>query len=236
MFRFKRFAVAQDRTAMKVGTDGVLLGAWVALGGCEARMLDIGAGSGLIALMLAQRSELSGARIDAVEIDDASAEQANDNIEMSPWSDRVELVHSDIQSFMPKERYDLIISNPPYFVDSLHSPVASRSVARHTTELSFEDLIASAVRLLKPMGRFAVILPVAESKIFDDLACGHLTLVRRCVVYGREGVAPKRYMSEYISGEASCDVSVEELTIEGSSRGDYSEEYRRLTANFYLKF
>ncbi len=234
MFRFKRFAVEDDRTSMKVGTDGVLVGAWVGLSGAERRILDIGTGSGLIALMVAQRTINS--KIDAVEIDESSAAQAAENISASQWSDRVEVIHSDIKSFVPNEKYDLIVTNPPYFVDSLLSPDLGRTMARHTTELSFSELVESVVRLLNVDGRFALILPTVESQIFDNEATGKLSLVRRCAVLGREDLPVKRYMSEYVLSSDFCEVEHEQIVIEGEKRGQYREEYRELTRDFYLKF
>ncbi len=222
---------------MKVGTDGVLLGAWVEVRGDESRVLDIGTGTGLIALMLVQRIDNSQVTIDAVEIDEASAEQARGNISRSPWAEQIELHHTDVQSFSPAERYDLIVTNPPYFVDSLRSPDRGRTTARHTTELSFADLINSAQRLLNPSGRLALILPVVESQRFEQEAFGLLKLVRRCEVFGREGLAAKRHLSEYVlSSSAESLQPLESLTIEGNARHQYTEQYRELTRDFYLKF
>lgn len=239
MFRFKRFSIRQDRTAMKVGTDGVLLGAWVSLRGCERRVLDIGTGTGVIALMVAQRSEDSGVVdvvVDAVEIDESSVQQARQNIADSPWADRVELHHVDIQSFEASDRYDLIVTNPPFFVDSLKCPDQSRMKARHTTDLPFRDLVASVVRLLNVGGRFALILPVAESQLFDNEAKGSLSLVRRCHLYSRADLPVRRYLSEYVLGDVGLEVTPEELTIEVGEHNNFTEEYRKITSDFYLKF
>ncbi len=236
MFRFKRFAINQDRTAMKVGTDGVLLGAWTALNGDEKRILDIGTGTGVIALMLAQRADCESVKIDAVETDLNSAEQAGENISESPWASQITLHHIDIQSFENDKKYDLIVSNPPYFVGSLLSPDESRTTARHTTELSFSDLVESVVRLLKPSGRFSLILPVAESQLFDVEALGQLSLVRRCHVSGRAELPTKRYMSEYILSGETVQPTYERLVIELDERNKYTEEYQNLTRDFYLKF
>ncbi len=233
MFSFKKFTIEQDRTAMKVGTDGVLLGAWVSMEGARS-ILDIGTGTGLIALMMAQRN--AAARVDAVEIDRASAEQAAENVSRSDWADRVSIHHSDIQSFAPAAKYDLIVTNPPYFVNSLHSPSSSRTAARHTCDLSFRDLALSAVRLLSGGGRFALILPLEESRLFDCEALGRLTLARRCEVRSREATPVKRVMSEYTLLREGVATTREELTIERGTPPQFSEEYRALTADFYLKF
>ncbi|MBQ6583784.1 MAG: methyltransferase, partial [Alistipes sp.] len=154
-FRFKQFKVEQDGVAMKVGTDGVLLGAWADCSSASS-ILDIGTGTGVIALMLAQRS--SARHIVGVDIDTAAVECAAANFAASPWAERLTAVESSVQEF-GGERFDLIVSNPPYFVDSLHSPDGQRTVARHTTELTFETLDCSVCRLLADGGRFALILP-----------------------------------------------------------------------------
>ncbi len=237
MFRFKRFSIEQDRTPMKVGTDGVLLGAWVSVRGDERRVLDIGTGTGLIALMLAQRLDNEDVYIDAVEIDEASAIQARENVAASPWARQVAVCHSDIQSFSPFAKYDLIVTNPPYFVDSLLSPNPGRTAARHTTELSFSDLIASVVRLLNPEGRLSLILPIVESQCFEQEAVGKLRLVRRCRLFGRETLPAKRDLCEYVLNDSTEELQPQEsLTIESGGRHQYTAQYRELTREFYLKF
>ncbi len=232
-FRFKKFEIAQDLTAMKVGTDGVLLGAWARVLGSEQNILDIGTGTGLIALMMAQRSVAQN--IVAVEIDEQSARQAAENMRGSQWSSRLSLVESAIQDYQSPQRFDLILSNPPYFIDSLLSKGESRTKARHTTELSFEDLAESIVRLLAPQGRFAVILPTAESQRFDAIIEGTLHLVRRCSVEGKIGGNVKRIMSEYSLTLATPTIE-EKIAIRDTPPSDYTPEYRALTADFYLKF
>ena len=144
---------------MKVGTDGTLLGAWASLRSAGT-ILDIGTGTGLIAIMAAQRSP--EARITAIDIDADCITQARENVAASPWSDRIEVVHSSLQDFEPAIRFERIISNPPYFVDSLRSPDAARSTARHTDTLPFAELSQGVSRLLSPTGRFALILPPPE--------------------------------------------------------------------------
>ncbi len=237
MFKFKRFAVEQDRTSMKVGTDGVLLGAWVDVRGCEGRILDIGTGTGVIALMMAQRVDDESVTIDTVEIDTESAEQARENIERSDWSKQLTVHNVGIQNFKPEFKYDLIVSNPPYFVDSLLSPNRGRTTARHTTELSFRELVEAVERLLSDDGRFALILPAAESQLFDKEADGVFRLIRRCSVLSRAGGAVKRYMSEYCL--VGCDMVSKEdesIVIYAEQAGEYTAEYKELTRDFYLKF
>ena len=229
-FSFKQFAIEQDDVAMKVGTDGVLLGAWA---GCEGakRILDIGTGTGVIALMLAQRN--SQAAIHAVEIDETATRRARSNFDMSPWAERLTVENCAVQEFAPSEKFDLIISNPPYFVDSLQCPDAKRTTARHTQDLTFEELDKTVCRLLADGGRFALILPTAE---FDRyLSVTQLYLVRQCDVYPKIGAAVKRVMAEFAMSE-NADIQRENITIEQGARGEYTDEYRALTKDFYLKF
>ena len=229
-FRFKQFAVEQDDVAMKVGTDGVLLGAWADCNGAK-RILDIGTGTGVIALMLAQRN--AEAELHAVEIDEVASCRARANFDMSPWTERLEVSCCAVQEFEPSEKFDLIISNPPYFVDSLLPPDSKRSTARHTHDLSFEELDSAVARLLADNGRFALILPTVE---FDKyLAITQLSLVRRCDVYPKVGAEVKRVMAEFAKSKPLAIVH-EYITIEVEKRGDYTEEYRTLTKDFYLKF
>ena len=160
---------------MKVGTDGVLLGAWAAVRPQDRRMLDIGTGTGLIALMLAQRAP--EAHVTGVDIDDVG--QARENAAASPWSGRVAFAQCPVQEFETPEPFDLIVSNPPFFVDSLTCPDGGRTAARHAVHLPFGDLRDAVLRLLAPGGRFAVILPTAEAERFLAVCAGRLALVRR---------------------------------------------------------
>ena len=154
-FRFKRFTVHQDRCAMKVGTDGVLLGAWTPLRPTDRRLLDIGTGTGLIALMLAQRAP--EAEVTGIDIDDVS--QARENAAASPWGGRLHFVQTPVQTFAPAGRFDRIVSNPPFFDATLPSPDAGRTTARHTVTLTFSELCDAVLRLLaSPQGTTAVVL------------------------------------------------------------------------------
>ncbi|MBO5235355.1 MAG: methyltransferase [Alistipes sp.] len=231
MFKFKQFTVHQQRSAMKVGTDGVLIGAWASVRPADRALLDIGTGTGLIALMLAQRNPK--AEVVAVEIDTESAAQACENVAESPWSDRIKVKRCAVQEFTPTMKFDLIVSNPPYFVDSLKCPDESRNTARHTDTLSFAELMHTAERLLAPDGRLAVIVP-AEAAL-SVIAAGKLHLVRRCDVRTKPNGAPKRVMLEF-SPRFEGVAAREELTIGDGSNGGYSPEYIALTRDFYLKF
>ena len=229
-FRFKQFAVEQEDVAMKVGTDGVLLGAWASCDGVK-RILDIGTGTGVIALMLAQRNHQ--AAIHAVEIDPTATQRARSNFDMSPWAERLTVENCAVQEFEPSDKFDLIVSNPPYFIDSLLPPDAKRSTARHTHDLTFEELDQAVTRLLADDGRFALILPTAE---FDRyLSLTHLHITRRCDMHPTTGAAVKRVMAEFAKHE-EAGAKHETITIEKAQRGDYTDEYRALTKDFYLKF
>ena len=229
-FRFKQFAVEQDDVAMKVGTDGVLLGAWVDCEGAK-HILDIGTGTGVIALQMAQRNQQ--AKVQAVEIDSTAALRARANFDASPWAERLEVEKTAVQEFAPAEKFDLIVSNPPYFVDSLLPPDAKRSTARHTHDLTFEELDEAVARLLAEGGRFALILPVAEFEKY--LTITQLNIVRRCDVHPIEGGAVKRIMAEFAKQKPTT-IAYETIAIEKGRRGDYTDDYRALTKDFYLKF
>ncbi|WP_274958263.1 tRNA1(Val) (adenine(37)-N6)-methyltransferase [Millionella massiliensis] len=254
-FRFKQFAVEQSRSAMKVGTDGVLLGAWVDLGLPGAtplnRILDIGTGTGVIALMLAQRTAAMGvtATIDGVEADPEATSEATLNFASSPWSDRLQTHLTPIQQYTSPTRYDLIVSNPPYFMagtdfrrgfdtsSAATQPTAARIAARHAEMLPYDDLIESTLRLLAPEGRFAAIFPYRESGIFIAKAAARGLYVQRMLeVHGAPHKPVKRVaveMSRHRTGRET--VIRESLSIE-DGHGHFTAAYRELTRDFYLKF
>ena len=229
-FRFKQFSIEQEDVAMKVGTDGVLLGAWVNCDGAR-RILDIGTGTGVIALMMAQRN--AEAKISAVEIDKTAIQRARGNFDMSPWAERLDVVCCAVQEFEPSEKFDLIISNPPYFVDSLLPPDGKRSTARHTHDLSFEELDKAVARLLTENGKFALILPTNEFEKYLTITQLHIS--RRCDICPIEGGVIKRVMGEFVK-QKPAKTECENIAIERGRRGDYCESYRTLTKDFYLKF
>ena len=298
-FSFKQFTVWQEHAAMRVGTDGVLLGAWCDLSSCVSvvipdestdrrqpenvcpadpsqildssnrdqtvwddhvqdereksvcgaqngadaetkkvgRVLDIGSGTGVIALMVAQRT--SNAQIDAVEPDSGSCEDALRNFAESPWADRLHLHGVTLQEYVScyaeKVQYDLIVSNPPYFVDSLKAPDPVRNAVRHAVSLPFEELLDGVKTLLAEHGRFAVILPVTEGVLLEKLALERsLHCVRKCLVQTKPGVPPKRVMMEF--GRKSVSLHSGLLIMETERHQEFTEEYRRLTRDFYLKF
>lgn len=209
---------------MKVGTDGVLIGAWADVEG-NSRILDLGTGSGLIALMLAQRN--SEAEILALDIDEQAAAQAQRNFALSPWAERLRVVHSNIVDYCPECKFDHIVSNPPYFVDSLHSPDAARTTARHTSSLDFEQIISSAERLLEPGGRLSVILPTDVASLFRCVAFERLWLTRQLDIVTKEGEVPRRTMMEFRLTAEPCMPRCDEMLM-------HSAQYKTLTQEFYL--
>lgn len=216
---------------MKVGTDGVLLGAWAAVRPADRTALDIGTGTGLIALMLAQRG--SALQVTGIDIDDVS--QARENADASPWGGRVHFERVPVQTFSPPSRFDLILSNPPFYVDSLTSPDAGRTRARHAASLPFEELRDAVVRLLADDGRFSLILPAEESGRFRQLAAGRLFPQRVTEVQTVPTAPVKRLLVEYAL--VPCDsVRCDRLVIGTGRHEEYTAEYRALTKDFYLKF
>ncbi len=231
-FQFKQFTICQSRSAMKVGTDGVLLGAWCRLHP-QGRVLDVGTGTGLIAIMAAQRSQ---ACIDAVELDFAAATEAAENAAHSPWGNRITVYGGDFGQFhaaTTKPVYCHILSNPPYFMQSLLPPDALRGQARHTGTLDYEALFEGASRLLLPNGRLSLVSPadVEEHLRFVAMLYGFYPQ-RLTYVTGIVGREPKRLLSEW--GRERCPVETHLLSIERKGEG-YTPEYIQLTRDFYLK-
>lgn len=228
-FRFKQFEVHHHRCAMKVNTDGVLLGAWVTAAGAK-RALDVGTGSGVIALMLAQRGV---AEVQAIEIDPEAAAQAQENFEASAWAGKLQAHPMALQQFNPTEPFDLIISNPPYFDNAYKTPLANRNLARHNDTLPLADLMAFAAQWLTPAGRLSVILPLEMEHTATSVARQHgLFVARSCYVRGRVGGEVKRVLLEFV--KAAVPVEQTTLAIETAPL-QYTDEYRALTKDFYLK-
>ena len=232
-FKFKQFQIHQDRCAMKIGTDGVLLGAWATLAQNPYSILDIGAGTGLIALMLAQRS--GAETIDALEIDERAYEQCVENFEASPWGDRLFCYHAGLDEFVDEieDTYDLIVANPPFYSEDVLSGNAARDRARQNRSLPFKDLLEGVSKLLASSGTFFTILPYIEEKRFIELAekVGlHPRQITR--VKGRPGSKIKRSLLQFSFNEK--EVIKDSLTIE-TERHQYTPEYIALTKEFYLK-
>ena len=227
-FRFKQFEIEQDRCAMKVGTDGVLLGAW-AQGGC--RILDIGSGTGLISLMMAQR--FPEAEVVGIDMDAGACGQARENVMASPFRDRVEIVCCRLQDFGAIGVFDAIVSNPPFFVDSLKNPDSKRTMARHTDSLPFRDLFAGVKRLLSDEGVFSAIVPVEVVEQFVAESCMlGFYLIRKCGVKTVERKQPKRFMLSFAKHRISPYEEYVETMMD--SQGNRSEWYRKITEEFYL--
>lgn len=231
-FSFKRFTVHQDRCAMKVGTDGTLLGAW-ANGGL--RILDVGTGTGLIALMMAQRFPLSS--VEAIDIDADACAQAVDNVLDSPFSSQIKVTNISFQDFVSQiggARYDTIVCNPPFFENSLSSPDAKRDIARHASALSFADLLAGVRSVIAPVGIFSVVLPVECYESFDaEARLVGFRCSRRTVMRTVPRKLPRRLLLEYML-EFKGECLIEEhsvLDLDGAN----SDWYKSLTADFYLQ-
>ena len=229
-FTFRQFTVQQDSCAMKVGTDGVLLGAW-ANGG--QRILDIGTGTGLIAMMMAQRCD--GASVTAVEIDGEAALQARQNISMSPFAERISVETVAIQDFSAEEPFDCIVSNPPYFVDALKNPDAQRATARHTDTLTYRQLFAAVKRLLADDGEFSAVIPAECLRQFiGEAYLAGLAMSRQCAIRTTPRKQPKRYLVAFRHAHKNGLPQTEEQCLQQAD-GLRSEWYAAITRDFYIK-
>ena len=232
-FRFKQFTIQHDKCAMKVGTDGVLLGAWaqpnyVPSGHLPCTILDVGTGSGLIARMLMQR--FPNATVEGIDIDPMAVEQAQEN--------GVTAFQSDLQHWQTENKgYDLIVSNPPYFQNSLKNPDFSRQTARHTDTLSYSDLMFHCARLLAPEGELALILPVeAETEIQNLAQQNGLLLVRLTRVFSKESKPARRLLLAFVKSETTGSrlPIIEDTLVLEDEHGGRSADYQKLTKDFYL--
>jgi len=230
-FSFKQFTIYQDKSAFKVGTDGVLLGAYADLNGVT-NILDIGSGTGLLSIMLAQRCE---AMITAIEPDHDSFIQSCENVNLVEWQKRIKIVNSDLQNFnSDNEKFDLIVTNPPYFCDSLKSPDPRKSAARHNDSLTTVEIVTGVKRLLKDDGRLQLILPYVEGNVFIADAsrygfyCNNILKIRPL---------PESEIRRLIlTFTRTKKIPVEKfLTIE-HGRHQFTDDYINLTKDFYLKF
>lgn len=231
-FHFKQFSIAQDRCSMKVGTDGVLLGAWADVEGA-GRMLDIGTGTGVIAIMLAQRNER--AEVHAVEIDEASYTQACENMMTSPWANRLYAHHDSIQHFAKKSslRFDLIVSNPPFFSGGTLSNSQDKTSVRHTVKLPHGDLLSAVRTLLSPEGKFCLILPYLEGLRFREMAthynlyCSKITEIKP-----KEEKPVERLLLQFVRAVKKLEKNT--LVIQNGGVNEWTEDFRGLVENFYL--
>lgn len=260
-FKFKQFTVFQENVSMRVNTDGVLLGAWATVP--ATRVLDVGTGTGVIALMIAQRLLQPQYQIVAIDVDKPSIQQAQENFQQSKWSKYLVAKHISLQDFKTEQLFDLIISNPPYFNNALKNPSETKCTARHTDSLSYQDLTDAASKLLKPSGRLSVIIPFDEYPTMQsaiiatnkNLLCVEgpqdsdnpaasseekssfaLHLSRLCKVFTlRQDPAPKRMLLEFTKEQTSLPVQEEALCIMENPT-TFTPAYKSLTKDFYLKF
>ncbi|BBA28933.1 tRNA1(Val) (adenine(37)-N6)-methyltransferase [Prevotella melaninogenica] len=234
-FTFKQFHITDDHTAMKVGTDGVLLGAW-AKGGLK--ILDIGTGTGLIALMMAQR--FPSAQIDAIEIDKGALEDARFNVSQSPFNDRINILNISLQDYTPcsviqeEGIYDAIVCNPPYFINSLKNPLQQRTTARHTDSLSHQELIYHSKRLLKPNGSLSIIIPSNNKDILEAEAIFNgLSILKITNIKTKSSKPAKRCLIEF-GKDITTECKIEEQVL-NDDMGARTMWYKNLTQAFYIK-
>jgi len=233
-FQFKQFRIIQERSAMKVGIDGVLIGTWADATNAE-RILDIGTGTGLIGLMMAQKN--SAAQVDAIEIDPEAFQEAILNVQQSPWSSRIHPELMSFQEFADRtiRKYDLIVSNPPFFSNGEKAPLKSRTLARHSHSLPLDVLISGANGLLNENGKIALVLAFESLEEIKQLASSNnLYISRLCRVKPNPQKPDFRILVELVHSE--CITLEENLIIEFENHFDYTPEYKELTKDFYLKF
>ena len=231
-FQFKQFTINQDRCAMKVGTDGTLLGAWANAPVEPCRILDIGTGTGLVALMMAQRYPKS--QVIGIDIDRDAALQAQENVDASPFSNRVKIMNVDATKIEDKEGFDAIVCNPPYFVDSLTCPQDQRTLARHTITLTYEQLMQTAYKLLKNDGMFSIVVPTENNDAIESAsALAGFMISRICMIKTTPNKLPKRQLIEFRKNRIDrIDFCEEILEIFPNQRSDW---YYELTRDFYIK-
>lgn len=231
MFRFKQFDVEHDRSSMKVGTDGVLLGAWCDIQGAK-RALDVGTGSGLIAMMMAQRNLVLD--VDAIDIDHDSVVQASSNFENCQWGERLRAIEGDYVTFQLAKKYDIIVSNPPFFNNGVLPPATSRMNARHTVTLTYDQLLAKSKSLLADSGKIAIVSPADCADVILE-ACGDnkLYVSKMVKVFPVDGKPAKRILWEIMS--ISVTTTQSSIVIR-NHKNEFTEEYRELCKDFYLEF
>ena len=226
-FKFRQFTVHQDRCAMKIGTDGTLLGAW-ARGGMS--VLDIGTGTGLIALMMAQR--FPDSQIVGIDIDPVAVEQARENVAASPFLN-IDIIEADAKTYnVQRSTFNVIVSNPPYFTDSLKCPDAQRSLARHSSSLSYGELMTVVNRLLADDGEFSVVIPFdCKALLESEAALAGLFKVRECAVKTTPKKQPRRYLLAFRKHPGELELTEGIIETVPNVRSPW---YQELTKDFYL--
>lgn len=233
VFYFKQFCLKDDRSTMRVGTDAVLLGAAVDIIGAR-NILEIGTGCGIIALMMAQRSN---AMIDAIEIDADSVRQAQENVTASPWQEKIRIIHSSLQEFSRSntKKYDLVISNPPYFSQSLKSGNERKDISRHDDQLNFKELIIHSKELMTKSGNLWVVLPVKESTDFIDTATKHDLFVNYKLLFiPKKGKAPNRNVLQFTK-EKPAGI-FENVMVHRNTDGTFSRDFIQFMQDYYIDF
>ena len=232
-FQFKQFKIIQERAAMKVGTDGVLLGAWTNVSGAE-KILDVGTGTGVISLMIAQRTN---AEITGIEIENNAAEEATENARNSPWNNRIKIYAISFQDFVKTtdEKFDLVISNPPFYTNSQKSKCLNLAMAKHNHLLPLPELAKSAGKLLEQNGKLAVILPADSAWVFTKTALNEgFFLIRETEVRPNKTKKPNRYLLEF--SKTKGVLKKDFINIHTENGSDFTELYKTLTRDFYLNF
>lgn len=232
IFKFKKFEIIQNKSVMKVGTDGVLLGAIIRCNNIN-KILDIGTGTGLIALMLAQKCD---ALIDCIDLNSDAVKLASLNIKKTKWFSRMRVFNISIQNFLPQYKYDLIVTNPPYFTTDIIAPDSNRALARHCIELSFLDLAHNVFRLLDDNGSFFVIYPTKQAIEFESIANSiELYTKSKYNIFSKRNQEPVRIIAEY-KKTVPDNIWKFDVVIENQERHDYTAQYKDLTKDYYLKF
>lgn len=232
IFQFKQFKVSHINSTMKVGTDAVLLGAWIDITD-SISILDVGTGCGVISLMLAQRNSI--VRIMAIDIDDSSVKEATKNFINSPWSERLDCLNTSLQEFSSDIKFDHIVSNPPFFLDGTLSPAKSRYAARHTIKLSYNDLLSNTTRLLKSGGKLSIIIPSEQEQMIIAIAkSSGLKVCRLLNFIPKKGMKSERSIITFLKSETEIVTERKEM-IHYTEQNQWSEDYINLTRNFYFK-
>jgi len=228
-FHFRQFSLNHHRSTMKTGTDAILLGSWCNVENVN-NALDIGSGSGIISLFVAARSQ---AKVTAVEIDTASVEESRANFDASPFAERMQVINTNVNDFHTGQEFDLIVSNPPFFTNDLHSPDRRKNNARHTEALSFDDLCSVASRLLTEDGKFCVVLPYSQKTVFVRAAReNNLFTQKEMLIFPRRGAEPNRINIEF--GKKNTEEINKELFVIREENNNFTDQYREWLGKYYL--